>query len=348
MPRPATTECVSDADLALGNNFMAAESRGVCHAGDKCNNAGLCEATPALATKVCRPSNGCCDAEEKCPGVADAELAFPCPADEKLTTDHVCRAPCADCPVDNEERCTGLSDACPLDVILEDSMCIFSGQNTLVGTASFVVTATTLPDGSSDYRASVNVNIDAPYAIEVTEEPVKVSIGTAKPTANPGSYNVKTTSTGLVVQNYPIFSDDGTCTATLSPFYLAIHLDMSDGNTAWALPCSTAASNILQPSPFMQTLKNGKEVKNGWGGFWTYTPCCKSDTCTETCAAHTDGGTTGGGTGGGSSGGSGSGSGGNGDATSYTCNLTCNDAAGTQSSITCSNTQTISALQCGA
>jgi len=337
---PVNTECISDADVANDKNYMAAESRGVCHAGDKCNSSGKCEAMPVAesAAKVCRASNGCCDAEEKCPGVADAALAFPCPEDAKLPTDFVCRATCADCPVDREEKCTG-TDHCPLDVIVEDSMCIFAGKNTLVGTATFVVTATTTPDGSSDYRAAVSVNINSPYAIKVTQEPVKIAIGTAKPNANPGSYNVKTTTTGSVIQNYPIFTDDGTCTAALSPFYLAIHLDMSDGNTAWALPCSTGASNILQPAPFMQKLNNGREVQNGWGGYWTYTPCCKTDACTETCASHTGGGTTGGG-------GSGGG-GGNGDATSYTCNLTCNNAANSQDSITCSNTQTIPTLQCG-
>jgi len=179
--------------MANSKNYMAAESHGVCHAGNKCNSSGQCEAMPVAesAAKVCRASNGCCNAKEKCPGVADAALEFPCPEDAKLPTDFVCCATCADCPVDHEEKCTG-TDHCPLDVIVEDAMCIFAGKNTLVGTATFVVTAMTTPDSSSDYRAAVSININAPYAIKVTQEPVKIAIGTAKPNANPGSYNVKT------------------------------------------------------------------------------------------------------------------------------------------------------------
>ena len=62
----------------------------------------------------------------------------------------------------------------------------------------------------------------------------------------------------------------GNCPVDPATLYFAIHFDMLDGNTAWALPCPET-SDSLEGNPFLNP-KSGKEM--GWGQYISFTPCC--------------------------------------------------------------------------
>ena len=99
-----------------------------CHNDDECDNGhdctdDICDTTsthtcsyPLSAnTRLCRPSVGECDEEEKCTG-SHAD----CPPDDFRPDTIVCRVSGGDCDV--EEYCTGFTPMCPIDRFLPASI----------------------------------------------------------------------------------------------------------------------------------------------------------------------------------------------------------------------------------
>ena len=286
--QPTTQSCISDEDSDAGNDFSAVSARGVCHSGDKCNGQGICEPTVNVGL-VCRPAKGCCDVEEVCTQEYADEHGFHCPADVLEPVGTICRATCVGCGEDPEETCDGESPYCPVDTVFEQEMCVKAGKSTIVGSVSVAVTRTPLSNGETSYYTTIAASLTAPLA--PGRDTVKFEFtASGEPGSNPGGYPFKQNTTGTLIDNQLLFSSDETCSAgSPSPWYLAIHFDMADGNTAWALPCdgdsTTYPSNFVS-SPFLKPKKNGGFTQMGWGNYWKYSPCCKVLTdsgCPDNC-----------------------------------------------------------------
>jgi len=102
----APCEPGADCPPPCGNGIVEADEEcddGNQLDGDCCSSSCRLE----LATVMCRPAAGPCDAAEQCPGTSGA-----CPVDH-LLSGNVCRPAAGDCDV--PEVCTGSSPQCPAD-----------------------------------------------------------------------------------------------------------------------------------------------------------------------------------------------------------------------------------------
>ena len=251
------------------------DARGVCDAGDRCVE-GKCETVnESYKTSLCRDAPLCCDAPEYC-----AMYNFDCPADEVQPQGEVCRESClGECASDPQEQCDGISKTCPANVVVDDTLCIYAGQNAAAGSVSITGTL-----NDSTLNLCFDMTLDTTNYPLVGSEPIKAYFSReTAPASNPGSYtkfdpaHLVDNGDGTGSYSFGCFSIE-TCQADVAPLYFAIHLDVS-GETAWALQC--ADTTAFQGLPFMSK-GNGKKgpSRQGWGEWFAYTPCCyDEDSC---------------------------------------------------------------------
>jgi hypothetical protein len=251
-----------------------ARVHGVCDAGDWCK-AGVCtDDHYEPVTTSCRPSEGCCDKVDYCPGDS-----HDCTADAKFGPETTCRD-CPDCnalkPLNPAEVCDGVSNACPADIILADTLCLKAGQTAPAGSVS----VTAAPVSATDYEFCVDISVEG-WTLTGTD-PIKVEISTeGAPGSAPGQYSYKYPNAGIVLTTTGTYKLCKTIQADICvdgfALYFAIHLDvkLADGTTetAWALDC---AGTDLDGFRFTNKKKNAFQ---GWGKYFKWDPCCPYDSC---------------------------------------------------------------------
>ena len=202
-----------------------------------------------------------------------------------------------------------MSNDCPPNVILDDTLCLKAGQTNPAGTVS--LKATPDPD-SAAYDFCVTINLDG-WTLQ-GNEPIKAEFSTQeRPGSNPGQYSYKYPNGGIidgtdagtyVLQSCLSYTESMICDGLT--LYFAIHLDVtsgSDSETAWALDCE---DTDLSGNRFL----NKKETAfQGWGKYFVWTPCCPNDPGCDQC--------------------NGNGGGPGGD---FTCDWTCTDSSGSTGS----------------
>lgn len=252
---------------------------GPCDAGSVCGTSGTCDSVYKEDTTVCFAAQGCCDAAEYCTG-----STYNCPDDVKKTFGTICRETCEDCVSDPSEVCDGVSNTCPDNTILKESICIYAGQHNEAGTVA--LTASPIA-GSSDYRLCAEMTLLGWTLQQGANEAIKIEFSTdGVPESNPGKYSIKYPSSDISQTASGIFEYCMTitgaevCPADGSPktsLSFALHFDVENGEsseTAWALPCKdSTAPSAFTASPFL----NRKGKARGWGNYFVWEPCCPDE-----------------------------------------------------------------------
>jgi len=176
---------------------------------------------------------------------------------------------------DPAEVCDGMSDTCPNNVILTESVCIYAGQDQDAGSVTF----TASEQSYNEHQLCVEMKLDNGWKLDSdSDEPIQVEIAMdGTPFTIPRRFRYNMSSSEIVMLangNYKL------CISTVpsAESNFAINFDVMKDNqraTAWALPCKdSTAESALEANSFMG---------RGWGEYFTWTPC-NLDTCpTQDC-----------------------------------------------------------------
>lgn len=189
---------------------------------------------------------------------------------------------------------------CPSNVFFEDTLCIKANQHTDVGSVNIEARK---KEGEAGYELFRDIDITAP--VVSSGDVIKMWWDTSAGGSAPGRYNIKEGA------SYTDECFDLTGLCDTQSWYDAIHIDMTDGNTDWALDCEDTDESLVS-SRFQ-----GKKGFQGFGKHFNFAPCCPTSV---TCGGGTcsGGGSVDGGGGGGVGGGE-----------TFNCNWSCEDGGST-------------------